>query len=151
RPARRPCKDGGVVSRVSRSRGVSRATACRSCSAKLPSPFLSLGRMPLANRLLAQEELGRPESTVPLEVAFCERCALMQLTHTVSPVELFSDYVYFSSYSDTMLAHAKAMAESLIERLQLGPKSQVVEIASNDGYLLRNFMRRAIPAYGIEP
>src|SRR5262245_5236759 len=87
---------------------------CRSCDASGLQPVLSLGRTPLANSLLTREQLTQPEPTFPLEVVFCPRCSLVQLTESVPPESLFREYVYFSSYSDTMLKHARDLAERLI-------------------------------------
>lgn len=128
-----------------------RTVACRACGTLPLEPVLDLGPTPLANRLRTCEQLSEPEPVYPLELAFCPGCALLQLTVSVPPEELFRDYPYFSSYSDTMLRHAAAAAERLIERERLGPGSLVVELASNDGYLLRNFVDRGIPVLGIEP
>jgi SAM-dependent methyltransferase len=112
---------------------------------------IDLGNQPLANNLLQPEDLSKPEPVFPLEVQVCSDCWLMQIRHTVPPVELFSDYVYFSSYSDEMLRHAKSAAAQHAAARNLGSHSFVVEIASNDGYLLQNFARRGIPCLGFEP
>jgi SAM-dependent methyltransferase len=124
---------------------------CRSCGADQPEAVLDLGRTPLANRLLTADQLDEPEPTYPLELVFCPRCALLQITETVAPEILFRHYLYFSSFSETMLRHAERSAERLIAERRLGPKSLVVEAASNDGYLLQYFARRGIPVLGIEP
>jgi SAM-dependent methyltransferase len=112
---------------------------------------LSLGRTPLANALLTREQLAQPEPRYPLDLAFCPACTLVQITKTVPPAELFSDYLYFSSFSDTMLRHAQSLVARLITERRLGPQSLVVEIASNDGYLLQNYKQAAVPVLGIEP
>jgi SAM-dependent methyltransferase len=112
---------------------------------------LSLGRTPLANALLTREQLNLPEPLYPLDLAFCPRCTLVQITKTVPPAELFADYLYFSSFSDTMLRHAESLVARLIGERRLGPQSLVVEIASNDGYLLQNYTRANVPVLGIEP
>ena len=125
--------------------------ACRSCGERGTVTVLSLGQTPLANALLAEEDLDRPEETFPLELVFCPACTLVQITETVPPEKLFREYVYFSSFSDTMLRHARELAESLIAQRGLGPDSLVIEIASNDGYLLRNYHRRGVPVLGVEP
>lgn len=126
--------------------------ACRSCGRDGLHTFLSLGKTPLADALLTEDQLDQPEPRFPLDVAFCEECALVQITEEVPPEQLFVDnYLYFSSFSDHLLDHSRAHAEGLIERLGLGPDSLVVEIASNDGYLLRNFVERGIPVLGIDP
>jgi SAM-dependent methyltransferase len=124
--------------------------SCRSCGGSDLPFVLGLGETPLANAL---PEAGStaPEPAYPLEVVLCRACSLLQLTVTVPPAQLFSDYIYFSSFSDTMLQHAKTSALELIEERRLGASSLVVEIASNDGYLLRNFVDRGVPVLGVEP
>jgi SAM-dependent methyltransferase len=107
--------------------------------------------MPLANALLTADELKQPEPTYPLELAFCSSCSLVQITETVAPERLFRDYLYFSSFSDTMLRHAQAIVERVIESRGIDAKSLVVEIASNDGYLLQYYKQAGIPVLGIEP
>jgi hypothetical protein len=124
---------------------------CRSCGGSPLRVILSLGRTPLANSLLTAEQLGRPEPVYPLDLAFCERCGLVQITETVPPEMLFCEYLYFSSFSDSMLEHARATAERLIDTRGLNASSRVIEIASNDGYLLQFYCARAIPVLGIEP
>lgn len=125
--------------------------ACRSCGERGLASILSLGRMPLANALLSAEQLGEPEETFPLELAFCGRCALVQITETVPPAKLFREYLYFSSYSDTMVEHARHLAEQMISSRHLDESSLVVELASNDGYLLQFYRRAGIPVLGVEP
>ncbi len=125
--------------------------ACRSCGADGLELVLSLGRTPLANALLTREQLTLPEPRYPLELAFCPACTLVQITETVPPMELFSDYPYFSSFSDTMLRHAEALAERMSAERHLSTDSLVVELASNDGYLLQYYRQRGIPVLGIEP
>ncbi len=125
--------------------------ACRACGSGRLRGVLDLGTVPLANALLREEDLGRPEPRFPLTLLFCEDCAMAQLRETVDPEVLFRDYVYFSSFSDTMLRHAREEADEIASAERLGPGSLVVEIASNDGYLLRNFVERGIPVLGIEP
>jgi SAM-dependent methyltransferase len=124
---------------------------CLGCGTRLGQPFLDLGRTPLANRYLRPEQADGPEPAFDLAVVYCPRCHLVQLTGIVPPQSLFTEYLYFSSYSESYLAHARAMADSLTARLKLGSTSQVVEIASNDGYLLQFFRQRGIPVLGIEP
>jgi SAM-dependent methyltransferase len=126
-------------------------TACRSCGAAELEPVLSLGRTPLANALLREEDLSRPEPTFPLELVFCPRCALVQITETVPPEQLFSHYLYLSSFSDTMVKHSENLARELIEQRGLGGQSLVIEVASNDGYLLQFYKRSGVPVLGIEP
>ena len=124
---------------------------CRACGSEAATPVLSLGRTPLANALLAAGDLDRPEPTYPLELVFCERCTLVQITETVPPEQLFSDYSYFSSFSETMLRHADALVGEVIRTRGLGASSLAVEIASNDGYLLQYYRREGVPVLGIEP
>src|SRR5262245_30136689 len=103
---------------------------CRACGASDLTLVLSLRTTPLANRLLTGEQLSEPEPLYPLDLVFCPHCTLAQITETVPPEQLFGTYLYFSSFSDTMLSHAKALVERLIERQQLGKTSCVAEIAS---------------------
>jgi SAM-dependent methyltransferase len=124
---------------------------CRSCDRDGLEPVLSLGRMALANALLTADQLGRPEPVYPLDLVLCPRCALVQITETVPPEELFSQYLYFSSYSDTMVRHAREIVERLIRERRLGGSSLAVELASNDGYLLQHFVAAGVPVLGVEP
>jgi SAM-dependent methyltransferase len=126
-------------------------TTCRSCGSPNLKPVLSLGKTPLANSLLTEEQLDEPEPTYPLELVFCPDCALIQITETVPPQELFNHYLYFSSFSDTMLRHSREIVEKLITARGLDENSLVVEIASNDGYLLQYYVERGVPVLGIEP
>ncbi|HJQ36088.1 MAG TPA: class I SAM-dependent methyltransferase [Thermoanaerobaculia bacterium] len=130
---------------------MSRETVCRSCRSERLEPILSLGETPLANRLLTREQLQSPEPRYPLELVFCAQCTLLQITETVDPEELFSDYVYFSSYSDLVVANAKQNASRILETRKLAPSDLVVEIASNDGYLLQHYQAAGIRVLGIEP
>jgi len=126
--------------------------ACRSCGSEDLASILAFGEMPLADRLLTADELAAPDVTVPLTLVFCPACSLVQIAETVRPEVLFGrDYPYFSSVSSTLLAHSRAHAEELIGRLGLDQGSLVIEIASNDGYMLRNFVERDIPVLGIDP
>ena len=124
---------------------------CRSCEEKKLLSILSLGRTPLANALLTHEQLDLPEESFPIDLVFCPQCTLVQITETVSPEKLFREYFYFSSFSDTVLQNAHMLAEKMISRCNLNEGSLVVEVASNDGYLLKNYMGRGIPVLGIEP
>lgn len=126
-------------------------TGCRICGSARRTVVLSLGSTPLANALITSDRLGEPEDRFPLDLAFCPDCSLVQILETVPPDRLFRDYAYFSSYSDTMLRHAKAIAQRLIAERGLNGRSLVVEIASNDGYLLQFFQEAGIPVLGIEP
>lgn len=127
------------------------APTCRSCGADGLLPVLDLGRTPLANSLLTSEQLNLPEDNYPLEVVLCPACTLVQITETVPPEVLFRDYLYFSSFSDTMLSHAAALVNQVLAERQLGSESLAVEVASNDGYLLQYYKQRGVPVLGIEP
>ena len=124
---------------------------CRFCSAPLATSFCDLGLSPLANSYVEPEDLARGERFHPLHALLCERCLLVQLPEVESPEAIFSDYAYFASYSESWLAHARAFATAARERFGLGAESLVVEIASNDGYLLRWFREAGVPVLGIEP
>ena len=113
--------------------------------------ILDLGRQPLANNLLRPEDRAKPEPKFPLRLFACCTCSLLQLADLVPPVQLFSEYLYCSSFSDAMLRHAQAAAERYLREFALGAQSRVVEIASNDGYLLQHFQRVGVPCLGIEP
>ena len=126
-------------------------TACRSCGSPELFPFLDLREQPLANALLTDETLNQPEKLYPLKVVLCTKCTLIQITEDVDPEIMFGNYLYFSSFSDTMLQHAKEIADRLRVERKLGPQSLVVELASNDGYLLKNFVAAGVPVLGIEP
>jgi 2-polyprenyl-3-methyl-5-hydroxy-6-metoxy-1,4-benzoquinol methylase len=124
---------------------------CRSCNAVLRDVFVDLGLSPLANSYVLPEKLAAGEMFFPLKVHICRECLLVQLEVFETPENIFSDYAYLSSYSDSWLEHARRYSEKVIERFEIGGGSFVVEIASNDGYLLRNFTARNIPVLGIEP
>jgi hypothetical protein len=124
---------------------------CRICGTALRHTFVDLGMSPLCETYLRPEELNQPESFYPLHARVCERCFLVQLQEYVGPDAIFSEYAYFSSYSQTWLEHARQYTANIVDRLGLDGDSMVVELASNDGYLLRNFVARGIPALGIEP
>ncbi len=124
---------------------------CRSCGATELRPVIDLGRTPLANALLTAEQLKEPEAAYPLEVVFCPACTLVQITETVPPEQLFREYFYLSSFSDTLLRHAEAIAGELTTSRHLDSDSLVIEIASNDGYLLQYYKQAGIPVLGIEP
>ena len=126
-------------------------TACVACGHAPLQPVLDLGTTPLANALLDKEALTHSEPRFPLRVARCPQCSLVQITDRVPPEQLFSDYVYFSSYSDWMIAHAKSLTAELRETRTLGPDSLAMEIASNDGYLLQFYKQAGVPVLGIEP
>jgi SAM-dependent methyltransferase len=125
---------------------------CRSCGGTDLKSILSFGQTPLADALLTQEQLNQPEITAPLELVFCSNCTLVQITETVPPEILFCrDYPYFSSVSKSLLQHFGESAKHLIESRQLNSDSLVVEAASNDGYMLKNFLQSGIPVLGIDP
>lgn len=124
---------------------------CRSCQADGLEPVLSLGRTPLANSFLTEDQLAQPEPAYPLDLAFCKECALVQITETVPPEKLFREYLYFSSFADTMLQHVERLVARLVVDRRLGPNSLVVEIGSNDGYLLQYYRRAQIPVLGVDP
>lgn len=130
---------------------MSRITACRACDGTRLARVLDLGETPLANSLVEASRRGEPEPRYPLELVLCESCALLQITETVPPEILFRDYRYFSSFSDTMLKHARAITERLVRDRKLGKDSLAAEIASNDGYLLKNYVEMGVPVLGIEP
>jgi len=126
---------------------------CRFCKAPLVHTFLDLGRQPLANSYLTADQLAAgTEAAYPLHVRVCHRCFLVQADDAVPPGAIFdADYAYFSSYSTTWVEHARRYAAAMAERFGLGPESLVVEVASNDGYLLQHFVEMDIPVLGIEP
>ena len=127
------------------------APRCRLCQAMLTDTFVDLGMSPPCESYLSAEQLDSGEVFYPLHVRVCARCLLVQLPAYVDAGEIFSHYAYFSSYSDSWVAHAKTFVEDAVERLSLGPDSFVVEVASNDGYLLQHVVHRGIRALGIEP
>lgn len=131
--------------------GFETISACRSCGSAALETVLALGDQPLANSLVSPGPPPADEPRYPLTLAFCRSCSLAQILETIPPERLFSDYVYFSSFSDTMLAHAKQSAAELVADLGLGPGHLAVEIASNDGYQLQYFKRAGVPVLGIEP
>jgi SAM-dependent methyltransferase len=124
---------------------------CRSCGGNLTVTMADLGLQPASNAFLESHAAIHQEKRYPLRAKVCETCKLVQLDYDVAPQELFGNYVYFSSYSDQWLAHARAYCEMARERFALGPASLVVELASNDGYLLKNFLKMGIPVLGIDP
>jgi len=126
--------------------------ACRSCSSRELEVFLDLGPMPLSDGLLKEDELEQDEPRFPVEVAFCPACSLVQILETVPPEVVFGDdYPYYSSFSDALLTHARRNVEAQIASRRLGPEHMVVEIASNDGYLLQYYVERGVPVLGIDP
>ena len=124
---------------------------CRFCETPLEYSFADLGMSPLANSYLNLEHLQQMEPFYPLCVYVCENCYLVQLPQFATPEHIFSHYAYFSSYSETWLNHAKTYAQLMIERFGFTTNSHVIEIASNDGYLLQYFKQKGIPVLGVEP
>ncbi|SCL34114.1 Methyltransferase domain-containing protein [Micromonospora rhizosphaerae] len=127
------------------------AAICRLCDAELTETFVDLGMSPLCESYLAAEQLDLPETFYPLHVRICSSCLLVQLPAYVPGEDIFSDYAYFSSYSDSWVAHARRYADEMTQRLRLGPDSLVAEVASNDGYLLQHFVAMGIAVVGVEP
>ena len=126
-------------------------TGCRSCGGRLTVTMADLGLQPASNAFLASLQAARDEKRYPLRAKVCEICKLVQLDYDVAPQELFGNYVYFSSYSDQWLAHAKEYCGMARRRFALGAQSLVIELASNDGYLLKNFIEMGVPVLGIDP
>src|SRR5258705_1372409 len=124
---------------------------CRFCSATLRQTFVDLGMSPLCETYLSLEQLDQVEPFYPLHVRVCDQCYLVQLEEFVSAETIFSEYAYFSSYSDSWLKHASDYVDMICDCLNLGCRSKVVELASNDGYLLQYFVKKGIPALGVEP
>ena len=124
---------------------------CRHCGSPLKHSFCDLGMSPLANSYLTESQMDQPETFYPLHAYVCSDCLLVQVGEFQPPDSIFNDYAYFSSYSQSWLDHAQAYAQEVIPRFSLDRSTQVIEIASNDGYLLKNFVEAGIPALGIEP
>lgn len=124
---------------------------CRACGGNHLQLIFSLGETPLANSLLKPAQLSDKELVFPLDVAFCPDCSLVQITETVSPELLFSEYLYFSSFSDTVVNNARSIVERLVVDRKLSAESLAVEIASNDGYLLKFYQQAGVPVLGIDP
>src|SRR5690348_5552078 len=126
-------------------------TKCRFCNTELSQVFIDLGMSPLANSYLNSKDLNKMEPFYPLRTFVCKECLLVQLEEFESPKNIFTNYAYFSSYSQSWLKHAEDYANMAINRFGLGKNSLVIEIASNEGYLLQHFQKRNIPILGIEP
>src|SRR5215472_1578443 len=124
---------------------------CRLCDAPLNRTFVDLGMSPLCESYVPVEKLDEAETFYPLHVRLCSSCLLVQLPTYVPGEQIFSNYAYFSSYSDSWVAHAERYANAMIDRLGLSAESFVTEVASNDGYLLQHFMARGIHVLGVEP
>ena len=127
------------------------AASCRFCGSALRHTFTDLGMSPPCESFLPADQLNRMEAFYPLHVRVCGQCFLVQLEEYVSPENIFTEYAYFSSFSDSWLAHAKAYTELMVKRFRLGQDSLVVELASNDGYLLQYFVAQGVPVLGVEP
>src|SRR3989338_7283138 len=139
----------GALLEIEKSRGVRR---CRFCDAPLGKPFLDLGRQPLANAYITPERVAKKEFDCPLRVFFCTKCHLTQLSDFMESRDIFNEqYAYFSSFSESWLRHAKNYTDLMVQRFGFNEDSRVVEIASNDGYLLQYFKEKGIPVLGIEP
>lgn len=126
-------------------------SSCRSCNCTNLVPVLCLGNLPLANSLLSKDQIEQSEARYPLNLVFCTNCSLVQITETVPREKLFREYLYLSSFADTALDNAKNLVNKIIVQWQLNQDSMVIEIASNDGYLLKNYIDKNIPVLGIEP
>ena len=124
---------------------------CNFCKTRLEHTFVDLGKVPLVSSYLRLEDLQKMEPFYPLHVYVCEKCYLVQLPEVQTPEQIFSNYPYFSSYSDSWLKHAKAYVEYMIDRFAFNKTSQVIEIASNDGYLLQYFKQKGVTILGVEP
>ena len=124
---------------------------CLFCGNPLTQTFVDLGMSPLCESYVSREQLNQMEAFYPLHVRVCGQCFLVQLEQYVSPEHIFTEYAYFSSFSDSWLAHAKNYVDMIVQRMNLGPGSLAIELGSNDGYLLRNFVQKGIPALGVEP
>src|SRR5882762_5054497 len=124
---------------------------CRFCASTLQHTFVDLGMSPLANSYLQSEQLNQMEPFYPLHARVCDQCYLVQLEQFEHPENIFADYAYFSSYSESWLTHARGYVERAIQRFHLGAENLVMEVASNDGYLLQYFQQKGIPVLGVEP
>jgi SAM-dependent methyltransferase len=127
------------------------ALTCRHCNTILEHTFVDLGKSPFSNSFLPQKNLNEMEMFYPLHAYVCTTCYLVQLPEFKAPDKIFSDYAYFSSYSDTWLKHAKQYVDQMLQQVNFNSTSQVIEIASNDGYLLQYFKEKQVPVLGIEP
>jgi hypothetical protein len=130
---------------------VAGGTSCRHCGAPLALTVVDLGKSPLCQTVLTTEQLEQPEIFYPLHARACERCWLVQIPEFVPPEDIFTEYAYFSAYSDSWVEHSRRYVEAMTERLALGTDSFVVELASNDGYLLQHFLPHGVPVLGVEP
>jgi hypothetical protein len=126
-------------------------SVCRLCGHPLNHTFVDLGMSPLCQTHVEPHRLNEKESFYPLHVRVCDRCFLVQLDEYVAPEEIFTEYAYFSSYADTWVRHALDYTNLMVERFGIDEQSLVVEIASNDGYLLQHFVGKGVPVLGVEP
>src|SRR5215813_2149449 len=140
-----------TLDQLTTSEGARTTGLCRFCRSALKNTFVDLCMSPLCESYLTAEQLNTMEPFYPLHVKVCQECYLVQLEEYVSANDIFSEYAYFSSYSDSWLKHCSDYVEMISERLGLNDGSLVVELASNDGYLLQYFVRKNIPALGVEP
>ena len=136
---------------MSNDEGNARQARCRHCEAPLRQTLVDLGMSPLCESYVSRDQLNQMEPFYPLHVYVCGECFLVQLEAYVSAEHIFSDYAYFSSYSDSWVEHSRVYTEQMVERFGLGPRHQVIEFASNDGYLLQHFVAKGIPVLGVEP
>src|SRR6187551_1979170 len=127
------------------------STTCRHCGAPLELTVVDLGKSPLCQTVLTVEQLEQREAFYPLHVRACEKCWLVQIGEFVPAEDIFTEYAYFSAYSDSWVEHSRRYVDAMTERLRLGHDSFVVELASNDGYLLQHFLPKGIPVLGVEP
>ncbi len=141
----------GAVGHTADAGAFSNGQRCRLCGSGLKYDFVDLGMSPLCESFLAADQLDSMERFYPLRTQVCEHCFLVQLSEYVSPESIFSEYAYFSSYSTSWVAHAKAYCQMIRDRLDLNEGSLVIELASNDGYLLKHFLPLGIPVLGVEP
>jgi hypothetical protein len=133
------------------SRQYSRTCSCRFCGQPLRDTFVDLGMSPLCESYIAPEQLNHMEPFYPLHAYVCSKCLLVQLDEYVTPENIFGEYAYFSSYSDSWVQHAKKYVDMVVERFSIADTSLVMEVASNDGYLLQHFVTKKVPCLGIEP
>ncbi len=133
------------------NQSVEKAPKCRFCETRLQHTLVDLGMSPLCESFLSFEQLNQMEAFYPLHVRVCENCFLVQMEAYVSPEHIFTEYAYFSSYADSWLEQCKAYTDQVVERFNLNENSQVIELASNDGYLLQYFVEKNIPVLGVEP
>ena len=136
---------GGVAALKTTDNNLLRHSRCRLCNAPLTATFVDLGMSPLCESILTADQIDQMEPFFPLHVLVCNNCFLVQLREYVKPESIFTEYDYFSSYSTSWVEHARQYCEMIKARLNLGPNSQVYEIASNDGYLLQHFVRNGHP------